>query len=95
MKVLRRILGIVVMIAGILGLLISIAGIVGVWVARPTIAEGVVNTIATLNTSIDTSKQVMVVTEQALGATVDSVNALQTMLEATATSVQDTQPMLT
>lgn len=82
------------MIAGILGLLLSIAGLVGVWVAKPTVAQGVENTIATLNTSIDTSKQVMVVTEQALGATVGSVNALQTMLEATAASVQDTQPML-
>ncbi len=94
MKVLRRILGILVMIAGILGLVLSIAGLVGVWVAKPTIAQGVSNTIATLNTSIDTSKQVMIVTEEALGATVNSVSALQTMLEATATSVQDTQPLL-
>jgi methyl-accepting chemotaxis protein len=93
-KTLRRILGIMVMIAGILGLLISIAGLVGTWVAKPTIIQGVESTIATLTTTIDTSKQVMTVTEQALGATVSSVSALQSMLEATATSVQDTQPLL-
>jgi peptidoglycan hydrolase CwlO-like protein len=94
MKVLRRILGILVMIAGILGLLISIAGLVGVWVAKPNIAQGVESTIIALNTTIDTSKQGMVITEQALGAAVSSVDALQTMLQATANSVQDTQPLL-
>jgi prefoldin subunit 5 len=92
---LRRILGILVMIAGILGLVLSIAGLISVWVVKPTISQGVENTIATLSTSIDTSKQAMLVTEQALGATVNSVGALQTMLEATANSVIDTQPMLT
>ena len=36
----------------------------------------------------------MQIAGQALGGTVDSVEALSTMLSATATSVQDTQPML-
>jgi peptidoglycan hydrolase CwlO-like protein len=93
-KTLRRILGILVMIAGILGLVLSIAGLVGVWAAKPAVAQGIENTITTLSTSIDTSKQIMLVTGEALGATVNSVNALQTMLEATASSVQDTQPLL-
>lgn len=91
---LRRILGILVMIAGILGLLLSLAGIIAPWLIRPNLTQALDNTVATLSTSIDTSKQAMVVTEQALGATVNSVTALQTMLEATATSVSDTQPVL-
>lgn len=94
MKALRRILGVLVMIAGILGLLISLAGLVGVWVVRPNIAGYVDSIVNTLNTSIDTSKQAMEVTWEALGATIDSVDALSSMLDATATSVEDTQPVL-
>ena len=94
MSVLRRLLGILVMIAGILGLVLSGAGLVGVWMAKPTLAGYVESTIVTLNTSISTSKQVMVITGEALGATVDSVDALSTMLGTTAASVEETQPVL-
>lgn len=95
MKFFRRLFGIFVMIAGVIGLVISIAGIVGVWMARPALTQAVGTTVTTLNNSIDTSKQAMVVTEQALGGAVDAVKALQTMLEATAASVSDTKPLLT
>ena len=94
MSALRKLLGIIVMIAGILGLLIAMAGLVGVWMARPVVASGVESTIATLNSSIETSRQTMVVTEQALQGTINSVTALQTMLTATASSVTDTMPLL-
>src|SRR5512136_1419653 len=95
MGILRRILGVFVMIAGILGLLISIAGLIMVWVARPTVNAYAGSTIDTLNTSITTSKDVMGITGQALGATVDSLDALSTMLSTTATTVDNTTPVLT
>jgi hypothetical protein len=91
MKFLRRILGILVMIAGLLGLILSAAGLVGLWMAKPTVVEYVTSTVTTLNNSITTSKQVMQVTRQALGATIDSVDALSVMLSSTAASVEDTR----
>lgn len=94
MNALRRILGILVMIAGILGLVLSIAGLVGLWMAKPTVVNSLTTTIGTLNTTIDTSQQAMEVTKQALGATVDSVDALSTMLASTALSIQDTAPVI-
>ena len=94
MSFIRRFLGILVMIAGILGLVISLGGLVAVWMLKPTVSSSVKTTIQTLNTSIDTSQQVMVVTGDALGATVDSVDALSTMLSTTAVSMEDTQPVL-
>jgi len=94
MGFLRRLLGIWVMLAGILGLILSIAGLVGVWLVRPTIATYMDSTITTLKSSIDASQSVMQVTGKALGATVDSIDALSVMLDATATSVNDTQPVL-
>jgi ABC-type transporter Mla subunit MlaD len=94
MKVMRRILGLFVMIAGILGLLLSVAGLVVVWVAKPTVTNYANTTISTLNDSITTSQNVMEITGKALGATVDSLDALSSMLSTTATTVDDTTPVL-
>ncbi len=94
MKFMRRILGVLVMIAGILGLLLSLAGLVGIWVATPIVSSTISSTIDTLVASVNTSQKAMEVTGQALGATVDSVDALSEMLATTATSVEDTKPVL-
>lgn len=95
MGAIRRLLGLLVMVAGILGLVISLAGLVGVWYITPTISTYATSTIDTLHTSVTTSQKVMQVTGQALSATVDSVDALSEMLGTTALTVQDTQPVLT
>ena len=94
MNVVRRILGILVMIAGILGLVLSLAGLVGVWVAKPTVEVYAGTTIDTLNDSIDVSQGVMKTTGEALGATIDSVDQLSAMLGTTAAAVEDTKPVL-
>ena len=94
MNVLRRILGVLVMIAGILGLILSLAGLVMVWATKPVAVGYAKTTIDTLNESVITSKSVMEITGEALGATIDSVDALSTMLSTTAATVEDTQPLL-
>jgi methyl-accepting chemotaxis protein len=94
MSVMRRILGVLVMLAGVLGLVLSLAGMVGVWVAKPTVAEFAGTTVDTLTKSIVTSQKVMETTGQALGATVDSVDALSAMLGTTAAALEETRPVL-
>ena len=94
MNVMRRILGVLVMLAGILGLALSLAGLVLVWVAKPTVALYATTTIDTLNASIVTSENVMEITREALGATIDSVDALSAMLGTTAATLEDTKPVL-
>jgi hypothetical protein len=94
MKFLRRILGILVMLAGVLGLVLSLAGLVAIWVYKPMIADSANKTIITLDSTVTTSQKTMKITGEALGATVDSVDALSTMLSTTAISVEDTQPVL-
>ena len=93
MKVIRRVFGVFVMLAGVLGLLLSLAGLVGVWVVKPTIAGYAGTTIDTLNDSVVTSQKVVDVTGQALGGTIDSVDALSEMLGTTAATVEDTKPI--
>jgi len=94
MKVIRRIFGIFVMLAGVLGLLLSLAGLVGVWLIKPTIASYAGSTIGTLNDSVVTSQRVVDVTGEALGSTIDSVDALSEMLGTTAATLEDTKPVL-
>ena len=62
MSVMRRILGVLVMIAGILGLVLSLAGLVMVWVAKPTVAVYANTTIDMLSESVITSQSVIEIT---------------------------------
>ena len=48
----------------------------------------------TLSTSLGTSQKAMKVTGEALGATIDGVDALSEMLNTTAITVSDTQPVI-
>jgi HAMP domain-containing protein len=94
MKIMRKILGVLVMIAGVLGLAISLAGLAGLWMVKSSVVGHVDSTIDTLKTSITTSQITMEVTGQALGATVESVDALSILLSSTASSVEETGPMI-
>ena len=95
MAILRRLLGIFVMIAGIIGLALSLAGLAGLWMARPMVTASIDATVATLSNSVDISQETLVITDEALGATVASLEALSEMLGATAATVEDTQPVIT
>ena len=95
MSILRRFLGIFVMLAGVIGLLLSIAGLVGIIMVRPRLTEGLNTTVDTLYSSLDTSQRTMTITSDALGATINSVDALSDMLGTTAVTVAETQPVIT
>ena len=94
MSVLRKFLGVFVMIAGLIGLVISIAGLAGLWMVRPMLTESINTTVAALTDTVDTGVRAMVVTDEALGSSVESIDALSDMLETTANSVSDTQPVI-
>lgn len=94
MKFIRRIFGVLVMIAGILGLVLGMAGLAGVWMVKPTILVYANATVDTLNRSVITSKSVMQTTGEALRATIASVDALSAMLGTTAATVKETKPVL-
>jgi hypothetical protein len=92
---LRRLLGIFVMIAGVIGLVLSMAGLVGLLIVRPRVVIAVNTTIDTLYASVDSSQKAMEITGKTLGATIDTVDALSNMLSTTATTIKDTQVVLT
>ncbi len=94
MSLMRRILGVLVMIAGILGLLLGLLGLTLVWIAKPGATVALNATLDTLDRNIGASKSVMETTVQALGATVEGVNALSAMLDTTANTVEESQPVI-
>ncbi len=93
MAPLRRFLGILVMTAGVLGFILSLSVLIAIWIIQPRLTSSIKSTMDTVDASITTSKNVLTITEQALGATVSSVESLSSMLETTATTVEDTQPV--
>jgi hypothetical protein len=95
MRIMRRILGIFVMIAGIIGLLLGLAGLVGMWWVKPGVTSSIRTTVKALLISVDTSQKALVITDQALGTGIDSMDTLAKMLTATADTVGETQPVIT
>lgn len=94
MKNLRRILGIFVMIAGIIGLSLSLTGFISLAIARPVLMNRINVTMDTLISSVNTSQRTLDITYDALGATTDSITTLSAMLDSTAVTIEDTQPVI-
>ncbi|MBW6473315.1 MAG: hypothetical protein K0B14_09350 [Anaerolineaceae bacterium] len=94
MNILRRSLGVFVMVAGIIGLLLSLTGLIGVGIARSVLTTTINSTIDTLISSIDTSQRTLDISYDALEATTDSINTLSAMLDSTAVTIEDTQPVI-
>lgn len=94
MKILRKILGITVMLAGILGLLLSLAGLSATWYYRSSMENALNNVLVTLSGTLAVSQEGLLVTEDALSAAIGSIDALQQTIEATAASLGSTQPLL-
>ncbi|MHC1781997.1 MAG: hypothetical protein AB9891_04390 [Anaerolineaceae bacterium] len=95
MKPLRRILGVFVMAAGIIGLLLSLAGLAGLLIIRPVVNTSIKSAVNALYTSVDSSQKTLAITDEALDATIDSINTLAVMLDTTSQIVEDTRPVVT
>ena len=94
MQIFRSFLGVFLLVAGLVGLILSLVGLVSVWVVKPVAADSLQSILVTLLDSINTSQDVIGITAEALGATVNSVDALSEMLMTTATTIEDTEPVV-
>jgi hypothetical protein len=94
MNVLRRILGLLVMLAGVLGLVLSLAGLLGIWMAKPTVEVYAGSAIDALSESLATSQEFMAIAGQSLAATIDSIDDLSEMLVTAAATLETTKPAI-
>jgi len=94
MTILRRIFGLLLIIASIGGLIISIAGVYFLWHLEPVMTSGVQNTVTLLSDTLKATAQGLVVTKDALKNSVTMIGNMQTTLETTAKTIASTDPMI-
>ncbi len=90
----RRFFGVLLIIASILGLVVSIAGIYLIWQVQPTLSTNLQNVIQLISQTLETTGQGLVVTQQALKSSVDTIGNLQATIETTAKTIGTTNPMI-
>ncbi len=94
MTIIRRIFGLLLIIAAIGGLIISIAGIYYLWRLEPSMVSGMQNTVTLLADTLEATSQGLVVTKDALKNSVGMIGNMQTTLETTAKTIESTDPMI-
>jgi chromosome segregation ATPase len=95
MTVVRRITGLLLMIAAVIGLVFSILALATIWRVEPTLITNLQNVVTLLNQTMQTTSDGLSITKDALTASVNTVANLQTSLETTATTLESTDPLLT
>jgi methyl-accepting chemotaxis protein len=91
---LNRIIGIVLIITAIFGFVFSAVGLVAVWRFKPSLTASLLESLEIAKSSLNTTAEGLAVAEESLNASIGSVTALQDTVEATATTLKDTTPMI-
>jgi chromosome segregation ATPase len=94
MSIIRKIVGLLLIIAAVGGMLFSIIGLVTIWRVESNITTGIQNMVTLLNNTMATTAQGMVVTKESLRASVDTIGNLQTTMETVAQTINSTNPMV-
>ncbi len=94
MTVIRRMIGILLILAAIIGLVFSIGGIIVFRQVEPNLTAGIQNTIDLLSSTLETTAQGLVVTNAALESTVQTISALEQTVQTIATTVKSSTPMV-
>lgn len=94
MAIVRRVIGVLLILAAILGLIVSIGAMYVVWNAQDNITTSLQTTIDLLSQTLETTAQGLVVTQGALQNSVDLIGNLQSTVETTAEAINSTNPLL-
>lgn len=87
-------LGILLVVASISGMAISVFGIVGLWRIETDIKTSVNETLALLNTALQTTSDGLAVASQSLDQADDSLAALVAAIQVAGKSVEETLPLI-
>jgi len=90
----KRITGIVLIIAAVGGLLFSLAGLVGTWALKPAITSNLLSDVGTLSDALTATSDGLQIASDSLSTSIDSVTALQYTVQATADTIDTTTPMV-
>lgn len=90
---LRRILGLLLIVAALGGLIFSIYGLVSVWRLRPVAMENASSALDLLQVSLDTTDEGLSVANQSLNSTVASISALESTVATASKTFESTIPV--
>jgi len=94
MSFIRKIIGLLLVIAAIGGMIFSIAGLVLAWRVESQVTAGIGGFIDVLGQTLETTSQGLAVTQQALKGSVDTVHSLQGTVVTIAKTVKSSTPMV-
>jgi methyl-accepting chemotaxis protein len=91
---LRRIIGLLLIVAAIGGLIFSLYGLITVWRLRPVALKNATSSLDLVQASLDTTSQGLTVAGQSLDSTMASLGALESAVETTSRTFEDTVPII-
>jgi hypothetical protein len=92
--ILRKILGILMVIAAAAGTVFSLVGLVEIWRYQPQVTETVVGDLALVDQALNNTQAVLSIVSQAVLTTTTDVTSLQKTTNALTLAIHDTGPML-
>lgn len=91
---LRRLTGMVFILAAVAGIIFSVVGLIEVWRFRPVVTQTVTDNLALYDQTLITTQQGLTIVSQVVQTTTVDVASLQTTTQALAMAIHDTSPML-
>jgi hypothetical protein len=91
---LRRIVGILLVIAAAAGIIFSIVGLIGIWRYRPVVTQTLLDNLALGDQALGTTQDILTIAGQVVQATTTDVASLQATTRAVSLAIHDTNPML-
>jgi uncharacterized phage infection (PIP) family protein YhgE len=90
----RKLIGVLLLLAAIIGLFFSVAGVVLIWRVEQDVTKGLQNSIDLISQTLDTTSQGLIVTRGALESSIETIRALESTIQTTAKTIKSTTPMV-
>lgn len=90
----RRIIGLVLIIAAAEGLLLSISGIAAIWTVKRSLTGNLVRTFDLLDETLDAASDGLAVADQTLARFVVDITTMESTIQTAGKSIEDTIPMM-
>jgi len=92
--IIRRMVGILLILAAVAGIIFSLVGLIEIWRYRPVVTKIVINNLALSDQALGTTQDVLTIVGQVVQASTADVASVQATGNALALLIHDTNPML-
>jgi hypothetical protein len=92
--IIRRIVGILMVIAAVVGIIFSLFGLVELWRSRPVVTKNALDSLALVDQALNTTQDVLNIVGQVVQTTTVDIASLQATTQALFLTIQGTSPAL-